>query len=437
MTTTASDQVAWFRQTSPYIHAHRCKTLVVMLDGDVFAGEAYKRIVSDLTLLNSLGLKIVVVFGVRHEVERVLADRSQASHLHHGVRVTDETAMDVVARLAGAWRARLEARFSMALPNSPMHNSAVKVCSGNFVTARPVGVLDGVDLCLTGTVRRVHAEALREQLSLGYIVLIPPTGCSMTGELFNLTVEETASAVAQALEADKLIVYAREPVLCGPDGKGCRELTVGEARTLARSLPVDGEARRKLDAACRALENGVGRVHWIGWSGDGAILEELFTRDGVGTLITDESYEQVRMATIEDVASILELIRPLEEGGVLVRRSRERLEQEISHFVIDERDGAVIGCAALHPLEEEAAELACVAVRSDYAGKGRGERLLSRVERLAREQGIRTLFVLTTQTAHWFLEHGFEPASPESLPVKRQQTYNWQRNSKVFVKRLD
>ncbi len=438
MNTSSTDQVAWFRHTSPYIHAHRGKTAVIMLDGSVFADESYKRIVADVTLLNSLGLKTVLVFGVRHDVEHALALSGEPSRLHHGMRVTDEHAMEVVAQMAGALRARLEARFSMALPNSPMHHSSVKVCSGNFVTARPVGVLDGVDLCLTGTVRRVDAQAIQSLLEQGFVVLIPPIGCSLTGELFNLSAEDTAGAVAASLKADKLILYDALPALENADGKPCREITAQEARHLARTLPPDSERRRKLETGCRALEQGVRRVHWISWKRDGAILEELFTRDGVGTLITDESYEQVRTATIDDVSSILELIRPLEESGVLVRRSREALEREIDHFIIDERDGAVIGCAALYPFEgESAAELACVAVRPDYTGQGRGERLLARAERLARERGIRQLFVLTTQTAHWFIEHGFEPATPDALPVTRQKTYNWQRNSKVFVKTLE
>ena len=192
---------------------------------------------------------------------------------------------------------------------------------------------------------------------------------------------------------------------------------------------------QRLTPFVHACQNGVNRCHLISFSQDGALLEELFTRDGAGTQVCKESYEQIRPATIEDVAGIIELIRPLEEQGALVKRSRELLETEISCFNVIIRDGAVVGCAALYPFQKSG-ELACLATHPDYRNNERGELLLQAIEKQARKLGLNSLFVLTTQSVHWFQERGFEPGSPGELPVQKKSLYNYQRNSKVFSKPL-
>ena len=196
---------------------------------------------------------------------------------------------------------------------------------------------------------------------------------------------------------------------------------------------MDEEQQRLLDAACRACSSGVTRSHLLTFHREGALLEELFTHDGSGTLIAQDPYEQAREAGIDDIASIVELIRPLEESGALVRRSRERLEEEIHHFSILERDGRVIACAALYPFTETSAgEIACVATHPDYRGEGRAQQLLNELIDKASRLSLSEVFVLTTQSTHWFFEQGFEPAAPELLPVEKQQLYNWQRNAAVL-----
>lgn len=206
---------------------------------------------------------------------------------------------------------------------------------------------------------------------------------------------------------------------------------------LAREVITNPNTERQLTAACHAASNGVARAHLVNFREDGALLRELFTRDGCGTLVTRENYENIRGAYIEDVGGILELIAPLEEAGILVRRSRELLEAEIKRFTIIERDGMVIGCAALYPFEDgQSAELACVAVHTDYRSAQRGKKLMAYVERRARTQGLTAIYVLSTQTAHWFREQGFEPVSVDDLPGERKSLYNYQRKSKVFRKQL-
>jgi amino-acid N-acetyltransferase len=320
-----------------------------------------------------------------------------------------------------------------------MAGARIGASSGNFVTARPLGVRDGIDYCHTGEVRRIDIAAIRQHLDDRRIVLLSPLGYSPTGEVFNLSAEEIAVAAASDLQADKLILLTEETDLRDGRRQLVSQLSLSDATKLLQSrrkLPED--TVRHLQHAIQACRKGVRRTHIVSRRQDGALLLELFTRDGNGTLITAEIYEGLREAVIDDVGGILELIKPLEEAGILVRRSRECLEMEIDHFLVIERDGTVIACAAIYPGENaRQAELACLAVHPDYRNAGRGDALLAAIEERAAGMAIDSLFVLTTQTAHWFRERGFAPGELKQLPGKKKNLYNYQRNSKVYFKTLD
>ncbi len=437
-TPSASDQVNWFRNSSPYINAHRGRTFVVLLGGEVLDTPRLPTLVHDLALLNALGVKLVLVHGARPQISQRLEAAGLESRFEHHTRITDSNALEAVMAAVGALRLKLEGLFSMGLANSPMHNAAIQLISGNFVIAKPVGVRNGFDYQHTGEVRRIEVDAIRQQMDAGNVVLLSPLGSSPTGELFNLNAEDVASTAAIALGADKMIVLGDGIRIEDSEQRLLRELSPQEAgRLLGEERFTDSAVERQLTAAYHAASNGVARAHLLDASEDGALLKELFTRDGCGTMVTRETYETLRGARIDDVGGILELLEPLEQNGILVRRSRELLENEIQRFVIIERDGMVIACAALYPfVADHTGELACVAVHPHYRNSERGLQMLRYLERRAREQGLKTLFVLTTHTAHWFREQGFDPAGVEALPEQRQQLYNWQRNSKVFVKRL-
>lgn len=438
MSNTATDNpVSWFRNFSPYINAHRGRTFVVMLPGELLDGPGLPPLVHDLALLNSLGIKVVLVHGGRPQISERLAQRGLVSSFEQQTRITDPQALEEVMAAVGSLRLRLEGLFSMGLANSPMANTHIQLISGNFVIARPLGVRGGFDYQYTGEVRRVEVAPIRQQLDLGNVVLLSPLGCSPTGELFNMNAEDVAAHAAIALEADKLIILGSDLQFSNARGELVRELSPRQAaQRITHSTP-QSNAQRLLAAACHAASNGVARTHLLDARADGALLQELFTRDGCGTMVTRDNYETLRGARIEDVGGILELIEPLEANGSLVRRSRELLEMEIQRFAIIERDGMVIGCAALYPFPaQQTAELACVAIHPDYRNGERGAQLLNHLEQRAREQGLKNLFVLTTVTAHWFQQQGFAPASVDALPDQRQSLYNWQRNSKIFVKTL-
>jgi len=435
---SSKEWVNWFRQSSPYINAHRKRTVVLTLCGEALEDDNLINIIHDIALLNSLGVRLVVAFGARPQIDARLNDAGVQSEFHEGLRITHESMMPHILEVSGRLRATLEARLSTGVVNSPMHGAKIRVCSGNFIMARPVGVLQGTDLFHTGKVRRIDREAIEGLLDAGAVVLLPSLGYSVTGDAFNLSYEDVASTAAAALKAEKLIMLTDKPGVMDTNGHLIRELTIADGHELlASSGDLDDLAVGQLKAACEACANGVKRAHIISYKTNGAILEELFTRDGGGTMVNSDDYEQVRPAKLDDINGIMELIQPLEEQGVLVRRSRELIETEIGYFTVDERDGAVIGCAALYPFPEDGAgELSCFAVRSDYRRYGRGDTLLEAVEKRAKSHGFSRLFVLTTQTEHWFIERGFEKSTKDSLPGNKQSHYSLKRNSKVFVKHL-
>jgi amino-acid N-acetyltransferase len=376
------------------------------------------------------------VHGARPQIEAQLKAAGRKPQYVHGIRVTDEEALAAVKQASGQLRVEIEALLSMGLPNSPMANADIRVASGNFVTARPRGVVDGVDMCYTGEVRKVDADAINTRLDDGELVLLSPLGYSPTGEIFNVTLEDVAAQTAIALGAEKLVFLMNEPGLKGNSGRLLRELTVSDAEKLLRKgRSLSDDARLYLPHVIKASKGGAGRVHLISRHADGALLLELFTHDGIGSMVTRDPLEQMRDATIEDVGGILRLIEPLEADGTLVKRSRELLEIEISRFCVLEHDKVIVGCAALYPFpSEKSAELACVAVHPDYRDFGGGEQLLKWIEEKAKKQRVKRLFVLTTRAAHWFIEHGFVEAAVSSLPKQKQALYNYQRRSKVLIK---
>ena len=427
-----------FRHSAPYIHAHRGRTFVVSFTGEAVADdESFPALTHDIALLHSLGIRLVLVHGARPQIERRLQQRGIELQYANGLRITDDAALECVKEAVGTVRVEIEARLTTSMAASPRPGLRLGVSSGNFVTARPLGIRDGIDYCHTGEVRRIDGEAIREELARQRIVLLSPLGYSPTGEVFNLHAEEVATAAATELRADKLILLVEGRGLLDGRRRLIRQLDpAGAEAVLAGRRRLDEDMRRHLESGLTALKRGVRRVHLVGRAVDGALLQELFTRDGAGTLVTAETYEGLRQAGIDDVGGILELIEPLEAEGVLVRRSRELLEMEIDRFMVMERDGMIIACAALYPFGK-VGELACLAVHPDYRSEGRGDQLLEAIERRARQQGIQRLFVLTTRAAHWFQERGFRRGEVGDLPVRRRSLYNYQRNARVLIKPLD
>ncbi len=409
---------------------------MLMFSGDAVAHPNFANIIHDIALLNSLGVKLILAHGARPQIEERAALRGIDSRIEKDLRITDSQTLECVKDAAGSVRAQIEALLTMGLPNSPMHGAQIRVCSGNFVVAKPIGVRHGVDFEHTGTVRRVDTDGIKKQLDDGSIVLLSPTGYSPTGEVFNLSLEDVATQTAIAMQADKVIVFSEQAGLRDMNGSLIQSCQIRDIKYLLGHCD-NNDTARLLRAIAFSGENGISRCHCVSYTEDGALLQELFTRDGAGTLISQDDYEQLRTATIEDVGGILELIEPLEAEGALVKRSRELLENEIDLFTVIERDGMIVACAGLYPYEDSSSgEIACVATHPDYRGEDRGERLLAALEMQALEKQLDSVFVLTTQTAHWFQELGYIEITQDQLPEKKKQLYNLQRNSKVFSKKI-
>jgi amino-acid N-acetyltransferase len=429
--------VRWFRQVAPYLHAFRGRTFLVAFGGEMFAERArFASFIHDVSILAALGIRLVLVHGARPQIEAELKTRGIRSRYVQGLRVTDERALQAVKEAAGVLRVEIEALLSQGLPNSPMAGAQIRVASGNYITAQPIGVRKGTDFQFTGAVRKVDAAGIARRLDAGEVVLVPPLGYSPTGEVFNLAWEDVAEGVAVALKADKLLMYT-DRLPADRKGEVIAELTAQEAESLLRKESLSTSTSRAMEHVVRAVKGGVARGHIVTRRAMGSLLLELFTHTGVGTMITAATVEKLRPARIDDVQGMLALIEPLEADGTLVKRSRELLESEIGNFLVVEHDAVIVGCAALYPFKEEkSAEFACLAVAEGYRDAGYGEDLLKACEERAKNMRIRRLFALTTHAAHWFLEQGFRAGDVAALPSRRQALYNWRRGSKVFLKRI-
>ncbi len=430
--------VKGFRQSTPYVTAHRGKTMVIMLGGEAYQDNNFNNIINDIALLHSLGVKIVLVHGARPQINQRLDQQGLTTPYHKGIRVTDANALNLVMQSAGQLQLDITAKLSMSLNNTPMAGTQLTVVSGNFVVAQPIGVDDGIDYCHSGRIRRIDTQAIDRILEQGSIVLIGPIGSSVTGESFNLLSEEVATQVAIRLNADKLIGFSSEQGVLDQNGQVIAELFPTEAKSILDQLESDDKKQgsgsiRFLRGSINACRAGVPRSHLISYKIDGALIQELFSIDGIGTQVVMASAEQVREAEIDDIGGIVDLIEPLETQGILVRRSREQLEQEIHQFTIIEKDGMIIGCAALYPYESEMkAEMACVAIHPDYRDGNRGVHLLKHIHLRAKKLKLKHLFVLTTRSLHWFREQGFVEVDVSALPTEKQGLYNYQRRSKIL-----
>lgn len=439
--------VSWFRSVTPYIHMHRGETFVVGICGEAIAEGRLNSIVHDLALIQSMGVKIIIVYGFRPQVNEQLEAKGYAPVYHNGVRITDSIALDCAQEAAGQLRYEIEAAFSQGLPNTPMSGATIRIISGNFVTAKPLGVVDGVDFKHTGVVRKLDVEGIKHTVRAGVVVLISPFGFSPTGEAFNLSMEEVATSVASAVQADKLVFLTeadgiREKPLCEATEENpiVTEMSLDKAKKLLTELESDADAEslafylRHCVQACKA---GVERSHILPYAVDGVILQEIYTHDGIGTMVVDEKLEFLRQANADDVGSIIQLIEPFEQDGSMLKRNRTEIETHIKQYSLIEHDGVIFGCAALQPYpERKTGEMYAVTVSKLSQGQGDGERLLKHIEQRAKAQGLTSIFVLSTRTMHWFIKRGFQPVEPDWLPPGKGKSYNKHRNSKVLVKQL-
>lgn len=433
----AAQFVRWFREVAPYVHGFRGKTFIIGFGGELVRDGALDPLIQDLSLLSALGIKLVLIHGSRPQVNEQLTLKGYPIQFGRGIEPTSAEALECAKEAAGEIRLDIEAAFSQGLPNTPMSHAQIRIISGNFVTARPVGIVDGLDYKHAGTVRKMDTEVMRNIMNQNAIVLLSPLGFSPTGEAFNLAMEDLATNAAIALKAEKLIFLTQNRVICSQDGSVDTELARNDADALLAGGTLDEDTTSFLTHASLAVKRGVARAHLVPYTLDGSVLLEIFTHDGVGTMVVEDTLDDLRPATIDDVGAIVQLIEPLELDGTLVPRGRATIEREVEDFTVLEHDGVIYGCVALKPYaDEHMAEMACLIVHPEWQSSGEGEILLRHTESRARAMGIKRLFVLTTRTSHWFMKRGFVQGGVSDLPKGRQAHYNRSRNSLVFIKRL-
>ncbi len=429
--------VRWFREVAPYVHDFRGKTFVIAFGGELVNDGALNALIQDLSLLSALGVKLLLVHGSRPQVNEQLKLKGYQTQFGRGTDPTSPEALECAKEAAGEIRLDIEASFSQGLPNTPMSHAQIRVISGNFVTARPVGIIDGIDYQHAGAVRKLDVDAIKSILNQGAIVLLSPLGFSPTGESFNLAMEDLATSAAIALRAAKLIFLTQGRIVCNQDGTVDTELAREDADRLLAGGTLDEDTSAFLAQASRAVKRGVARAHLVPYTLDGSILLEIFTHDGVGTMVVEDTLDDLRPATVDDVGAIVQLIEPLESDGTLVPRGLSVIERDVEKFTVLEHDGIIYGCVAIMPyIDENMAEMACLIVHPEWQGSGEGEMLLRHAESRARAKGAKRLFVLTTRTSHWFIKRGFVQGGISDLPKERQAHYNRSRNSLVFIKKL-
>ncbi len=430
--------VHWLRQTSPYINTHRGKTFVVWFSDSMLRARPFTTLVHDLTLLSHLGIKLVLVHGMRAQIDAELHRRriepqyGTDSYNSQTMRITNTQTLPAITSVAGDIRCQLESAFSTGLPNSPMSGAQISLVSGNLIVARPYGVRDGVDYHHTGEIRKLRVQRIRALLDAGMVVTLSPIGYSPTGELFNLLSEDVAMQTAIAIAADKLI-YLHDDA--GSIEHGLHELSATDQNparltTDHQNLESIGSTIERAKHACR---NGVNRCHIVDAKNTDALLRELFTRDGSGLLIDRGDYDHIRPADTNSVKGIMQLIKPLIANGTLANRSEQDLEREIDNFYITEREGTVICCASLQTYGEYA-ELGCLAVHADFRASGKAKEMLEHLIRIARQRNCKKLISLSTRTGDWFLEQGFSAGNAELLN-ELQRPANI-RGSKLYLMNL-
>jgi amino-acid N-acetyltransferase len=431
------EQVELIREVFEYIHRFQGKTFVIKIDCSVMDRPFFPLLLRDLVLLHRQGIRIVLVPGATQRIDEILTRYGIKWETVEGVRVSTAEAIPFIKMAAFDASNRLMTQLAA--------NDADGVI-GNWVKARSLGVRKGVDFQHTGAVERIEVDIVRKVLAEGLVPILPNIGWNAAGTPYNVSSNELACVVGRTLAAEKLFFISDHRGVIGGQYKLPRRtplseegvvthLSVVEAQKLLDLNPVVDPMLSLVRVACQACQEGVSRVHIVNGEIEGVVLKEIFSSVGCGTMVYANQHENVRAMRRADISEVLRIMRPFIEKEVLVERSEEDLAARLGDYVVYEVDGLIHACGALHRSAEDPqrAEVAAVAVDETYAGFGIGRRIVSFLLERAREQGLRQLYVLTTQTADWFVQFGFREGGVEDLPEARRRQYNRQRNSRVLL----
>ena len=439
--TAQSSFIQNFRLSAKYINLFNQNIFVIALSGYVFNEDQFVKIAQDINILHSLKIKVILVYGARPQVESILVKNKIPVRLLKNMRVTSSAALKHVIEVNGAIRNKIEATLSTIKSVS----EGMRLSSGNFLTAMPVGIIDGIDMESTGKIRGVDVEAIKNKLNHHEIVIVSPIGYSPIGQIFNLSYEQTAANIAAAINADKLIYYVDANGILNERGELIPELTSEKAHKLISHIeekPSPESAQNLsyddfniLKSSVFAIKNKIKKVHLINRHIDGSLIEELFTEKGSGTILTEFALENFRKATEGDLKDIYRILFPLEKRKIFIERDLTQIKGMINQFYILEHDKKFVGCVSLNSFKESL-ELASFSIEPKYQRLGFGKKLLKFCELEAKKLKYDEIFILTTQSEHWFAENGFKEKSKELMPTFKKKTYQSERNSKYLTKKL-
>jgi amino-acid N-acetyltransferase len=424
-------KVSDLRGILQYVPRFRDRIFVVAVDGEIVASPNFANILLDLAVLRSLNVKLILVHGAGFQIAQLAAERGVRLSNSDGTGITDDATLKV----------SLEAATNVM--NEIMQGLTsvdLRAVYANAVIAHPAGILGGIDFLHTGRVERVDTKSLHLFLNEGITPVIPPLGYDGEGRTFRVNSDGIAVEVAEAMQAMKVIfLSASEGLFVG--GEMLRQLSIVEAEELVKKkrAQVDSRLLSKIEHAARACRQGVARVHLLDGNRDEALLSEVFSHEGVGTMIYSNEYQQIRRIFKKDVRAVMALIRQSVNSEELVKRTRADILAHLEDYWVLEIDRNLLGCVAVHAFpEEKKAELACLYVSKAHEGQGYGRKLMSFAEQLAAEKGMRHLFALSTQAFNFFQQKGgFIEVTPDELPPERRRKYDASaRNSKIMQKNL-
>lgn len=419
------------REILHYVPRFREKVFVISIDGEIVEDENFATLILDIAVLRSLNIRVVIVHGASHQIRMIASNMGQSITNDDGTGITDEATLRVALTAAN----RLTHEIIEGLSSNDL-----RAASSNAIIAHPAGILNGIDHAFTGRVERVDTELLSTLLDRGIVPVIPPLGFDGDGKTYRLNSDSVALAVAQALHTAKLIfITARDGIQ--QNGELIRQLSIEEAEDLLKkhSREVQPEMVSKLDHGLKAAKGGVHRVHIISGRVEEGLLAEVFSKEGIGTLIYTNEYEAIRKAMKKDVRNILKLIKQPVENAELVKRTRVEVERQLADYYVFEVDRNPIGCVALHIYPDESkAEMACLYVSPLHENEGIGRKLMNYAELQARKEGCQEMFCLSTQAFNYFqAKGGFVDGTVEDLPRERKDKYEQNgRNSKILKKAL-
>ncbi|MBF9018728.1 MULTISPECIES: amino-acid N-acetyltransferase [unclassified Oceanispirochaeta] len=434
---TLREHVDLIREVFSYNRRFKDSLFVIKIDSSIIDHPYFSILVRDLSLLHQNGIRFVIIPGAHDRINEILGQYNISYESRGGIRISSDEAINFIKMAAFDVSNKVMTQLS---------GYDIPSVIGNWVRARALGVIDGVDYQNTGKVDKIKTDSIQTLLKEGHIPIFPCIGWNAKGDPYNVSSDELAKVIAVEMGASKLFFITADTVLSSEncnvpsemilteDGR-ISKLSLGQTQQLLEANP-DNPLMIRVESAFQACEQGVNRVHIIDGKSDGAVLKEIFSNLGIGTMIHNNTYERIRKMESKDISSVLSLMKPFIDKGILISRSRQDLTEMKKDFVVYSMDGIIHGCGALHRYSDDLAEIAALAVDRKFVHLKIGGKIVSYLLEQAQNKGLKRVFVLTTQTSDWFQNLGFETADVEDLPEEKRSQYNKDRNSRVLMYRF-